>query len=448
MPINPSIALQFRGPEIESPLNAAAKFAQVQNAQTQNMLVQQQLAKAQREQETVNAFNRAYQGAFDPATGTVDYSKLKGGLVTAGLGSKIPEIEESRVKGKKLEAEAGKAESELVDTKLKQSREFLSTVRTPEQYAAWINASFNDPVIGPVISKFNSREAALKTLQDALQTPGGFDDILRRSSVGVEKFIELNKPQVTSQDLGGRVRMISRPGLGGPATVVPGSEAQKTMGPGEAERIRLEGQRIGLEGRRVAIAEENARRDADPMFQQRLAVARATGEAAAKGDAAAKQALPKIVDRAEQTIDLVDQMIGKQEVRDKSGKVLQAGTKPHSGFQNAVGATWLPGMRFVPGSDAAGFQALFDQVKGGAFLEAFESLKGGGAISNTEGKVATDALNRMSLAQDEKEFVKAAREFQEVVRKGVQRASSKAGAAGGSTPSAGNDVDMSNPLLK
>lgn len=199
-------------------------------------------------------------------------------------------------------------------------------------------------------------------------------------------------------------------------------------------RIRQEGQRIGLEGRRVAVLEENQRRDADPAFQQRMAAARVTGEAIAKGDVAAQQALPKVITRAEEGMRLIDEMIGKQEVRDASGKVIQAATKPHPGFQNAVGTTWLPGARFVPGTDAADFQARFDQIKGASFLEAFESLKGGGAITEKEGAKATDAINRMALAQSEREFVSAARDLQEVVRKGVANAQTRAARSGGAAP--------------
>jgi hypothetical protein len=85
----------------------------------------------------------------------------------------------------------------------------------------------------------------------------------------------------------------------------------------------------------------------------------------------------------------------------------------------------------VPGTDASDFQARFDQVKGNAFLQAFETLKGGGSITNVEGDKGTAALNRMGLAQSEKEFVQAAREFQDVVRTGVARAKKLTGSSTG-----------------
>jgi hypothetical protein len=183
------------------------------------------------------------------------------------------------------------------------------------------------------------------------------------------------------------------------------------------------------------------------VFQTQIAQAKATGAAISKDQALAQQVLPKVLDTAETTLNLIDSLVGKQEVRDKTGNVIAAGTKPHPGFETAVGASWLPGARFVPGTPASDFQSRFDQVKGGAFLQAFETLKGGGSITNIEGEKGTAALNRMGLAQSEKEFVTAAREFQDIVRKGVERAKTRVG-GGVSTVGKDNTVDTSNPLLK
>jgi len=209
-------------------------------------------------------------------------------------------------------------------------------------------------------------------------------------------------------------------------------EPAQTTSPAEQERLANERRRIGLEERRVKVLEENARRDADPAFQQRMGAARATGEAIAKGDVAAVQALPKVISRAEEGVRLIDELIGK---RDSEGHLIE-GSKPHPGFQNAVGATWLPGTRFIPGTDVAGFMSRFDQVKGASFLEAFESLKGGGAVTEKEGAKATDAINRMSTSTDEKEFIRAALDLQDVIRKGVENAKKRAARAGGAAPAA------------
>jgi hypothetical protein len=263
------------------------------------------------------------------------------------------------------------------------------------------------------------------------------------------------KPTLTSQNLGGTTRLVSTPAFGGAATTVAGSEGAITMTPAQkreaedsAKRLALDARRVGLEDRRVAVLEENNRRDKDPAFQQSMAAARATGEAIAKGDVAAVQALPKVIGRAEEGMRLIDELIGKRD--SKTGQLLK-GEKPHPGFEGSVGATWLPGARFVPGTDAASFMSRFDQIKGASFLEAFESLKGGGAITEKEGQKGTEAINRMSTSTDEKEFIRAAMDLQDVIRKGVTNAqsrASRAGGMGGRTAPAGGGVDTSNPLLK
>jgi hypothetical protein len=257
------------------------------------------------------------------------------------------------------------------------------------------------------------------------------------------------------QDLGGTKRIVAVPGLGGEATTVGGTDQAVTMTPAQkreaedsAKRLALDARRVGLEDRRVAVLEENNRREKDPAFQQSMAAARATGEAIAKGDVAAVQALPKVISRAEDSVRLIDELIGKRD--SKTGQLLK-GEKPHPGFEGSVGATWLPGARFVPGTDAASFMARFDQITGQSFLEAYESLRGGGSITQPEGEKGTSAINRMKTASSEQEFIRAAMDLQDVMRKGVANAQARASRAGGMgsrAAPAGGGVDTSNPLLK
>ena len=215
-------------------------------------------------------------------------------------------------------------------------------------------------------------------------------------------------------------------------------EPTQTTSPAEQERLANERRRIGLEERRVEALEENARREADPAFQQRMAAARTVGQKAAEGDVAAVQALPKVISRAEEGVRLIDELIGK---RDSEGRLIE-GSKPHPGFHDAVGATWFPGARFIPGTDAAGFMSRFDQIMGASFLEVFESLKGGGSITEKEGAKGTDAINRMSTSTDEKEFIRAALDLQDAIRKGVENAKKRAARAGGAAPTAPTTDDI------
>lgn len=449
MAVNPAIALGVKGIELQDPLAQYGRVIAIQGAQQQNALAQLQMRQAEREQEATNALNRAYAEAYNPQTGDVDINRLRTSLATGGYGSKLPGIEKQlgelktqRLTQQKTEGEiAGqkltqsKTESEILDAALKRSRGFLETLDpnapgAAEAYIAWHEANHKDPIIGPALAARGvTADQSRGRIAQLIQTPGGLARLINESKLGTEKFMELNKSQLSTTDVGGEVVSRTFAPLTGELKTI--GTQKKTMAPGEAERIKNEGLRIGLEGRRVAVLEENARREADPAFQQRMGAARATGEAITKGDVAAVQALPKVISRAEAGVRLIDELIGKRD--SKTGKLIE-GSKPHPGFQNAVGATWLPGARFIPGTDAAGFMSRFDQIKGASFLEAFESLKGGGAITEKEGAKATDAINRMSTSTDEKEFIRAALDLQDVIRKGVQNAQTRAARAGGAAP--------------
>jgi hypothetical protein len=121
-------------------------------------------------------------------------------------------------------------------------------------------------------------------------------------------------------------------------------------------------------------------------------------------------------------------MLGDARIENGEIKFSQ-GKGPHPGFGDAVG--FGVGLRFLPGTAASDFQERFREITGGAFLEAFETLRGGGAITEKEGEKATAAKTRMSLAQSENEFVTAAREYQDIIRVGVKRAQDRLKAAQG-----------------
>jgi len=157
---------------------------------------------------------------------------------------------------------------------------------------------------------------------------------------------------------------------------------------------------------------------ADPGLQADITRVKTVAKTQAEAQAGAAVALPQTVATAEQALTLIDQMIGKEG---------DPKSKPHPGFQSYVGGTLTPGARFIPGSQTASYEAMHEQLTGKAFLEAFQTLKGGGQITEIEGRKATQAITRMNKSQSEAEYMKAAREFQEVIRAGVERAKRKAG---------------------
>lgn len=146
----------------------------------------------------------------------------------------------------------------------------------------------------------------------------------------------------------------------------------------------------------------------DPMLQGRIAQAKEVGKT--MGEETTKAALdaPRVIQNAETALRLSDELL------------------THPGFKQAVGTSSLLGIQKIPGTSARDFMNRLDQVKGGAFLEAFNSLKGGGQITEVEGKKATDAIARMDNSTSEEEFRQAVKDYQAVIRNGVNRAKMKA----------------------
>jgi hypothetical protein len=109
--------------------------------------------------------------------------------------------------------------------------------------------------------------------------------------------------------------------------------------------------------------------------------------------------------------------------------------KTHPGRQYATGKSSI--LPKVPGTEPANFQVLLDQLQGQQFMQAYETLKGGGQITEVEGRKATDAMARMNPRQSEESFLQGVSEFQNIIRAAKERASAKIQPAGSpSTPAA------------
>lgn len=88
----------------------------------------------------------------------------------------------------------------------------------------------------------------------------------------------------------------------------------------------------------------------------------------------------------------------------------------------------------VRGTGGYDFQNKVEQAKSGAFLSAIETMRGLGALSNTEGQTATAAVNRMDTATSKEAFLAALDDYEKVVRQGLARAESRLGQAPDGAP--------------
>lgn len=455
MPIDSNIALGLRPAQIESPLTVNARAAELAHAQQQNMLGQMQMMEMSRATKQKNQM-RDILSKVDPSAPPEAVNKMLeqayiqsgdlSGLMTHRKSIAEAEAAQANVakaKAQTKQAEAGTAVSEFDLTKKKMTHawESVSKSATPAEFKANIYDALSKKYITQEEADSGLAKLEQATLQDSMA--GGNTNFMKLRMQSLEKLlptldaIKLKEAKPEKVEAGGTVEFrdlnpnsLTFGQLVGPKSIT------KTATIGEQEIARHNKKTEGIQAAELKLKQEKELREKDPAFQQAMAGAKARGEAIAKGDVAAVQALPKILDRADRSIKLIDEMVGKQEVRDKNGKIIQAATAPHPGFNSAVG--FGLGERFVPGTSASDFQSRFEEIKGGAFLEAFESLKGAGSISEKEGEKATTAITRMSLAQSEKEFMAAARDLQDVVRKGVANAKTRAAQAPSSAASSPN----------
>lgn len=175
----------------------------------------------------------------------------------------------------------------------------------------------------------------------------------------------------------------------------------------------------------IMQAEESGKQAAKLQYEPTIEGNKAKAKSDAEFRAKAQQSLPQSLESADYLTTLLD------------------GLKSSPGKSYAVGKSSV--LPIVPGTDAADFMAKFEQVGGKQFLQAFESLKGGGQITEIEGQKATQAIARMQRSQTEKEFDASVDEFKGIVEKAKKRARA---AAGGGLSEYGNSANDMTPAEK
>lgn len=167
---------------------------------------------------------------------------------------------------------------------------------------------------------------------------------------------------------------------------------------------------------------------ADPNVKGSVAQAEASGRAQGEAQGTALAGLPQAIANGQQTLDVINQVLN------------------HPGLESAVGIGMANPVGFIPGTEATDFKVLAEQLSGKAFVEAFQSLKGAGAITETEGAKGSAALARLSRKQSPEAYRQAIREMRDIVESGMDRARAKAQKAAQppSAPAAASIDDLVN----
>lgn len=195
MPIDPRIALGYQAPQFESPLNTYAKFAQIQGMQQEQQMNALRLQAAQRETEEQNKLREFIQTMKPDEEGRL-----------VGFGEAGRKAYESLLKGKKESREAEKNIAATEASRLKQARDLLPTVNSPEAYASWRAYTVqNLPGLANLIPQEYSPETTRNLMLEA------------------DKALEQH---FVTQNLGGVSRVVAMPKYSpGTARVVEGTTA-------------------------------------------------------------------------------------------------------------------------------------------------------------------------------------------------------------------------------
>jgi hypothetical protein len=106
-------------------------------------------------------------------------------------------------------------------------------------------------------------------------------------------------------------------------------------------------------------------------------------------------------------------------------------TRTHPGRKGWGATGWSTAIPLIsdgiPGTEGRGFVALVNQMRGKAFLEAFDKLRGGGQITQVEGEKATQAIARLDRAQSDKDFETALDDLADIIKAGRRKAYRDAG---------------------
>lgn len=233
-----------------------------------------------------------------------------------------------------------------------------------------------------------TRDAAATNLQATQTFTSGQNDLNRQSAMDIAKL------RADSQ-------------LGSSGNVQSVQQIQLDDGRAGLLTVYRNGKReiVDMAGKPVI----SSQRDPSALFNQNAAKSGGT----AAGTVAEAQ---PVTDANFQSIMNTLGEFEKPEVKSQAGRALGM-------------SSYLP---TIPGYNSD-FRSRVGQLNGQAFLQAFNTLRGGGAITETEGAKATQAILRAQQANTEPEFYNALGEAKEIFTRAYQ-ATSKRGARGAVVP--------------
>jgi hypothetical protein len=219
MALDPNIALGVRPIEIPNQLAQYAQLSQIQSAQQANQLNEMQMAEYQRA--------RAEEEGTRNFLGTADLNDpaIRMQLLTR-YGKSGREIATNLTAADKARSEDLSRQAKLAQDTQVMYQNISGIISNKADAAKFLQLVVNDPAMkNSPLARIPLMEQVAKIPED----PVGLEDWKKQFALGATKYITENKPVTFAQDTGTGGRVMSRAGLGGPATLVPGSAFTKGM---------------------------------------------------------------------------------------------------------------------------------------------------------------------------------------------------------------------------
>ena len=179
---------------------------------------------------------------------------------------------------------------------------------------------------------------------------------------------------------------------------------QPILGPDEEYAPSLSFQNLGLE-----VGGFNPKTGAQESSAPIAVAGREAAEARGKGSGEAQLNLPKAKANIDMALEEADAIYNPDTGYEHPGMEWGTGSIVGEVPDWATGAL---------GDDVKEFRIRARQLKNGAFLQAYETLRGGGQISETEGEKASEAINRASVAQSKEAYKRAMNDYRKALKRG------------------------------
>ncbi|MBS7698602.1 hypothetical protein [Chelatococcus sp. YT9] len=284
--------------------------------------------------------------------------------------------------------------------------------QSPQAAQIWLEEQRRKQQQANADRDYNLRVRQLDTQQESINRTDTYKDLVNEGlQPGTPQFQEEYKKRING-GAGGKFGL--NPVYG---TDAQGNTVLMQIGPnGQATQTKLpDGVKVssGVEkidlGTQWGLLDKRSGQMVGFQPKDLAGAARETAVGKAQGEAVVD--LPKAQGQADRALALIDDIEKDPNLSWGTGKT-----------------SWTTA---IPGTGMYDFGQKVAQLQGQTFMEAYQSLKGGGQITEVEGQKAEAAIARLNTAQTEAGFRKALADLREVIIAGRARAEARAGKTAG-----------------